>query len=107
MLFTRRGSIVHGFRDDMMRAFGLFAAVLGLASCVNRLNASDVESLAPVVQLLGETDDAALQRDVLIGMREGLRGRKRMPMPEGWPAAYARLSKSNDAEVREHALALA
>jgi putative heme-binding domain-containing protein len=63
--------------------------------------------LAPLVAILGESEDAALQRDVLIGMREGLRGRRRVPMPENWPAVYARLAKSGDAQVREHALGLA
>jgi putative heme-binding domain-containing protein len=63
--------------------------------------------LAPLVQLLGEIDDVELQRDVLAGVREGLRGRRNVPMPENWPVVYARLAKSGDAKVREDALALA
>lgn len=63
--------------------------------------------LDPLVQVLGETQDASLQRDVLEGMREGLRGRRQVPMPEHWPAVYRQLAKSDDAQVRESALALA
>ena len=51
--------------------------------------------------------DAKVQLDLLKGAREGLRGRKSMKMPENWPAAYTRLTRSDDEQVREHAIVLA
>lgn len=66
----------------------------------------DKGSFVPLVSalMLGSEE---IQLDVLKGMREGLRGRKSMKMPDGWPAAYAKLSKSKDAVVREHAIVVA
>jgi putative heme-binding domain-containing protein len=63
--------------------------------------------LAPLVAVLLQVDDAAFQLDILAGMREGLKGRKRLAAPAGWSEAYARLAKSQDAAVREEATALA
>jgi putative membrane-bound dehydrogenase-like protein len=62
--------------------------------------------LGPLVVVLGGVGEAE-QVDLLRGAREGLRGRKRMPMPAGWPAYYARVSKSKDAAVRENGVLLA
>jgi putative heme-binding domain-containing protein len=62
--------------------------------------------LAPLVRLLATTDDAAVQRDVLRGMWEALRGRRGVREPEGWPGVYRKLSSSKDAEVRERVLVL-
>jgi hypothetical protein len=81
--------------------------VAGLLAFSAACGAQADDDLAPLLALVAESDDAALQRDILAGIREGLRGRKRVPMPEGWSAAYARLSKSGDPVVREHALGLA
>jgi putative heme-binding domain-containing protein len=83
------------------------ACFLILATVGCRLAAAEESHLAPLVQLLEESDDVSLQRDVLAGMREALRGQRNVPMPTNWPAAYARLSKSDDSQVREDALALA
>jgi putative membrane-bound dehydrogenase-like protein len=62
--------------------------------------------VSPLVASLGTASDA-VQLDLLRGAREGLRGRKRMPMPADWPALYARLTKSSDRDVRENAVLLA
>jgi putative membrane-bound dehydrogenase-like protein len=62
--------------------------------------------LSPWAAALGSTSDAA-RLDLLAGARDGLRGRKSMKMPDGWPAVYARLVASSDAAVREHATVLA
>ena len=78
-----------------------------LTAVVSQDLSAEESHLAPLVQLLGESDDIPLQRDVLAGMREGLRGRRNVPMPGNWPAVYAQLAKSDDAQVREDALALA
>ncbi len=62
--------------------------------------------LSALIALLA-TSDTERQTDLLQGMRTGLRGRKSFPMPEGWSAVYARLSKSDSATVRESATVLA
>jgi putative heme-binding domain-containing protein len=69
--------------------------------------AEEDDGLAPLVQVLAEVDDAAVQVDLLAGMRDGLKGRKAVTMPAGWEKTYAKLAKSDDAKVREHAQALA
>src|SRR5205823_14982213 len=40
--------------------------------------------------------DEKVRPDLLKGARDGIRGRKRMPMPAGWPAVYAQLRRSAD-----------
>jgi hypothetical protein len=67
----------------------------------------DKGDLSPLVAALRSTDDVALQADLLKGAREGLRGRKTMPMPKDWPAVYARLSQSSDTAIKIHAVMLA
>lgn len=62
--------------------------------------------LAPLVSALALADEDG-RLDVLKGMRESLRGRKSFEMPAGWSAAYAKLSKSDNPAVREHATVLA
>jgi putative membrane-bound dehydrogenase-like protein len=66
----------------------------------------DKGDLQPLVAAL-LSSDAKVQLDLLQGAREGLRGRKSLKMPEGWPAAYARLTRGGDAALREHAVVLA
>jgi putative heme-binding domain-containing protein len=63
--------------------------------------------LTPLVRLLAESDEVALQEDVLRGMLDGLRGRRQVPQPAGWPAVYRKLAASPNAEVRHKALLLA
>jgi putative heme-binding domain-containing protein len=62
--------------------------------------------LTPLVAVLGGASEA-VQRDLLSGTREGLRGRKNMKMPTGWAALYSRLAKSDDTALRENAMLLA
>jgi putative membrane-bound dehydrogenase-like protein len=66
----------------------------------------DKGDLGPLVAALGMAPEK-VHPDLLKGAREGIRGRKKMTMPAGWPAVYARLSKSADAEVRDSAIVLA
>ncbi len=61
--------------------------------------------LVPLVKSLARAP-APVQIDLLKGAREGMSGRKSMPMPEGWPAVYARLTGGN-AVAREHAIVMA
>lgn len=66
----------------------------------------DKADLRPFVTALAESSET-VQLDLLKGAREGVRGRKSMRMPEGWPALYARMGRSDNAAVREHVVILA
>ncbi len=56
----------------------------------------DPARLEPLMEFLSGKDDAVVQRDVLQGMRDGLRGRKGLFMPEGWKTAFPRLAASRE-----------
>jgi putative membrane-bound dehydrogenase-like protein len=66
----------------------------------------DGAGLEPIVELVARTDKAAAQRDLVVGLRDGLKGRKSVPMPKSWEAAYPQLARSELAKVREAADAL-
>jgi putative heme-binding domain-containing protein len=63
--------------------------------------------LDPLVSVLTNTNDVAVQRDIVRGMLEALRGRRGMATPRGWTDAYRKLSSSGDAEIRRAARTLA
>src|SRR5947207_13576767 len=52
------------------------------------------------------SDDADFQLDILKGMRDGLKGRTSVRMPQGWGEVSDKLSKSANADVRSLAQAL-
>src|SRR5438477_606029 len=68
--------------------------------------ADDADTLGPLVQLLAESDDAQFQLDILKGMSEALKGRAGIAMPQNWPTAAEKLSKSSSPEVRAMAQSL-
>jgi hypothetical protein len=55
--------------------------------------------LRHAVAALDDVDDSA-RLDLLAGIRDGLRGKKSMPMPDGWAATYERLAASKSAASR-------
>jgi hypothetical protein len=57
--------------------------------------------------MLADEEDAGRQLAVLRAVHEALKGRRRVEMPEGWSAAFNKLSRSKDAEIRSQATALA
>jgi putative membrane-bound dehydrogenase-like protein len=62
------------------------------------------EALDVVVGLLsGKERD----RMILAELKETLKGRREVPMPKSWPAAFDVLMKNTDAKLREQALSLA
>ncbi len=85
----------------------LLIACLASAAAAYRAETSDDSGPAGLVGLLAEVDDAQFQLDLLTGMLDGLRGRKEVEMPPRWPAVYAKLGKSPNAEVRRQAMLLA
>lgn len=60
-----------------------------------------------LVRLLSDRDAPELRRDVLQGMDEALRGRKRVDAPEGWAGLFDRLARADDPGVRKQAILLA
>ncbi|HEY2785075.1 MAG TPA: PVC-type heme-binding CxxCH protein [Fimbriiglobus sp.] len=62
--------------------------------------------LSPLVTALARSTEPA-QLDLLRGIREGLRGRKSLPLPAGWTALYPRLHRSSEKEIRGLAAVLA
>jgi putative heme-binding domain-containing protein len=62
--------------------------------------------LPPLVATLGGASDE-VRLDLLVGAREALKGQKRRASPEGWAATYAKLARSENAEVREQAMYVA
>jgi putative heme-binding domain-containing protein len=62
--------------------------------------------LAPLVRILAESNDAAMQLDILRGMHEALQGRRGVTALEGWSAVYRKLADSKNAEIRERVLQL-
>jgi len=65
------------------------------------LRAQDDDPLPALVQVLGTSDDAQFHLDILKGMSDGLKGRRRVTMPAGWEEIAAKLAKSPNAQVRE------
>jgi putative heme-binding domain-containing protein len=72
----------------------------------NVVSQGDKGDLGGLVAALGRSS-GEVQIDLLQGAREALRGRKSMKMPAGWPAVYAKLARSEEAAIREHAVVLA
>jgi putative heme-binding domain-containing protein len=90
--------------------FATHLTVCLLAVCLlirASVRADEAPDLGPLVKVLAEVDDAGFQLDLLKGIRDGLRGRKSLPTPDGWPAVYAKLRKSPNQEVRELSRVLA
>ena len=44
---------------------------------------------------------------LLVGIDEGLRGRRQVAMPAAWPKVFTRLAADSDPQVRSRAVALA
>ena len=81
-----------------MRFLSLFVALILPASCAV---AQDDDPLPALVQVLSTSDDAQFHHDILKGMSDGLKGRRRVTMPAGWEEIAAKLAKSPNAQVRE------
>lgn len=60
-----------------------------------------------LIDLLTHVEQPAIQRDVLKGIHKSLEGRREVPMPSQWRAAYENLARSGSSEVRRAARLLA
>ena len=63
--------------------------------------------LAQLTSLLVRSDNAAVHEELLTGILAGLEGRRSVPMPTTWPAAFSKLHSSPSAIVRRAAVELA
>lgn len=57
--------------------------------------------VAALLEAARASNDAAVRRDLVAGMAEGLRGRRRAPRPENWQAVASALEADGDAELRQ------
>ncbi len=97
--------------DDLSRFIRLLldCKLPRVARFVGRRAASlskDPAGLAGLVDELIHTQ-GALQAALLAGVIEGLEGRRSVPLPTSWPAAFVALEKNTDEVAREQALQLA
>ncbi len=60
-----------------------------------------------LVKSAGESGDAAKQLALLVGLQDGLKGKRQFPMPRGWNTAFPVLLKSANPDVRSRAQSLA
>ena len=71
-----------------------------LAGGMVEMRAQETDSLSGLVTILRETEDTQLQLDVLRGVSEALKGKRGLPMPEGWSEVERKLGESSSEEVR-------
>src|SRR6266498_1703480 len=64
------------------------------------------DPLPALVQVLGETPDPQLQLDILRGLSAAFKGRRQVPMPEGWEQIESKLGRSANVDVRALAQSL-
>ena len=94
-----------GTQRQLLAATKIQVVRLNLARRIAGLE--NAVGLRTLVQLLGRSEDVAVRRDVLDGIRRALEGRRQALMPEGWAAVYPKLVASGDSAVREQSRALA
>ena len=58
------------------------------------------------MRILVDSDDAAVQLDVLRRHVRSIAGTANVTAPEGWSAVYRKLAESKNAEIREKVLQL-
>jgi putative membrane-bound dehydrogenase-like protein len=69
-------------------------------------NSESPAALEAVLLKAGASSDAAEQREIVEAVRAGLKGRRRVDAPPAWAKVFAQLRASEDAAVREQAVAL-
>jgi len=78
-----------------------------LAFMVRRIGMSGSnEALALLVEGLSKAEDTSAQLTILRGINDALKGQRNLPMPKAWPAAFAKLNATTDADIRTQATAL-
>jgi putative membrane-bound dehydrogenase-like protein len=77
--------------------------------CARRISqeAGKEKQWPELIEHLSLKKDTIYKRDILRGMKEALKGRRQVPMPDAWKEAYPELIESPLPEVRDLAIALA
>jgi putative membrane-bound dehydrogenase-like protein len=98
---------------DDPSAFASLAAISKISTLrrhgarrIASLNSDEARSEG-LTEVLTRCRDDAVASDVLSGILRGLEGRRRVGMPDYWNGIYARLQKSENADVRQRAIQLA
>ena len=65
------------------------------------------DATALLIDALAKTPDAGGQLTFLTAIREALKGRRQVPMPDAWPKLFDKLTNSSEREVRGQAVCLA
>ncbi|MDG2385114.1 MAG: FG-GAP-like repeat-containing protein [Pirellulaceae bacterium] len=73
---------------------------------VYRRAAADPETRGPLLDLLKNTDDIGLQKQMVGEVAEALSRQGKLSMPVEWPALYSKLAQSSDDQLRDQALAI-
>jgi putative membrane-bound dehydrogenase-like protein len=91
----RFAGLVARAKIPMLREFGA------------RRLASAPAGLDVAVRFLDRVNDSVIQADFLRGMYTALLGRRHVPMPKDWPAAFRKVERHSDTDAREKAMLLA
>jgi hypothetical protein len=78
----------------------VMAATASVLLATSSFAQSSGDTLSPLVQVLGQSEDAQLQLDILKGISDGLKGQSRVSMPKGWDAAAKKLAQSAGADAQ-------
>ena len=88
-----------------MRKFCLMAMMclvvsVSFSSSANAQKAEADEGITALVDLLGQVNDPAFHLDLLKGINEALKGRRKVVMPASWPKVYPVLAASPNQNTR-------
>ncbi|MBI4659610.1 MAG: DUF1080 domain-containing protein [Verrucomicrobia bacterium] len=100
-------NLIHSNRCALLAGFLSLSLCLSLQAQAPPDNREGADTLATLVEVLSQTDDAQFQLDILKGLVDGLKGRRNVPMPKGWERIEARLIESPNSEVRSQTQILA
>ncbi|ODU24329.1 MAG: hypothetical protein ABS95_01995 [Verrucomicrobia bacterium SCN 57-15] len=100
MKSIRRGMMLQKLASGILAGSLLF----GMQSWAQE---SSNAGLSGLVQVLDSTSDSQMQLDILKGISEALKGKRQVPMPDGWRSVEKKLANSNDQQVRLLAQSLA
>src|SRR5690349_8513302 len=62
--------------------------------------AQNSEALPALISVLNDSKDPQLQLDILRGISDALKGKRDVPMPDGWQAVEEKLGRSENEQVR-------
>ena len=85
----------------------MFRPLIAIFALTLVVSAQENSNLDRLVSVLGKISVPSAQASILKGMRDSLQGQRGIAEPKGWMEIYAKLKDSPDANVREHAQALA